>query len=203
MRSGTDILKLFYEEGDKWSFSFENLVQLSRLRSLYESQNYTKKTANTSSFAKKNIPMKYFLERSIMSSYNVFVKTSYEEKRLNSIEFAILSKYYDFFTKINNIEYLSSVNEHSKSDQNLTNMNNMPFQIIYIKTTPEVCFSRLQGRSRESESGISLEYLTKIHLQYETWIESLKKHNRNNVIVIDGNGDKAYVIDRIKKIINN
>lgn len=36
MKSGTDLLGSFYTEKQRWSFCFENLVQLSRLKSHYQ-----------------------------------------------------------------------------------------------------------------------------------------------------------------------
>jgi deoxyadenosine/deoxycytidine kinase len=202
MSSGTDILKLFYEESNKWSFSFENLVQLSRLRSLYEARNYIKlKKCYVDSIKKKNNSIKFFLERSIMSSYNVFAKNSFEENRLNDIEFNILTKYYSFFTQKANM--IGGSNDASNTEKMIMSINKIPYQIIYIRTTPDVCFQRLLKRSRDSENNIDLEYLKKIHLKYENWIESIRCENNNNVKIIDGNQNKSYVIEKIKQIIQS
>ena len=37
MKSGTDLLGSFYTDKQRWSFCFENLVQLSRLKAHYQS----------------------------------------------------------------------------------------------------------------------------------------------------------------------
>lgn len=201
MSSGMDLLKLFYEETDKWSFSFENLVQLSRLKSLYESQSFAKSrpplidSNNSQRIARMD--GRIFLERSILSSYNVFVNNSFEEKRLNKVEYDVLTKYYNFFTqKANKLVY---VNETMKENEH---KSLIPYQIVYIRTSPEVSFHRLQKRARESERNIGLDYLQKINEKYENWIEQISKENADSVRIIDGNRDKAYVIDQIDSILN-
>merc|ERR1712127_1182094 len=37
MKSGTDLLGSFYNNKERWSFCFENLVQLSRLKAYHQS----------------------------------------------------------------------------------------------------------------------------------------------------------------------
>lgn len=93
MVNGVDLLKNFYEENEKWTFAFENLVQLSRLKSFYEARDRFQQIAADQT-SKKNV----FIERSLLSSYNVFVVNSYEENRLNKIEFDILTEYYLLFS---------------------------------------------------------------------------------------------------------
>jgi deoxyadenosine/deoxycytidine kinase len=71
---------------------------------------------------------------------------------------------------------------------------------------------RLRKRNRESENQIDIEYLTKIHLKYEEWIDSLlreqeKKAEMNNfahdfVRIVDGNKDKQSVLKQIDAISN-
>ena len=79
--------------------------------------------------------------------------------------------------------------------------NTIPFQVLYIRTDPEICYQRLQRRSRESETNIDLAYLTAIHNKYEAWINTLLNENTNYVQIIDGNKDKASVISQIDKFI--
>lgn len=90
--TGTDLLKQFYENKHRWSFCFENLVQLSRLKTHYDCLNYSENKTHL------------FIERSIHSSYHVFAQNSYEEKSLNKNEFDILTKYYELFTQSLNKE---------------------------------------------------------------------------------------------------
>jgi len=41
-----------------------------------------------------------------------------------------------------------------------------PTAIIYLNARPETCLERVQQRQREQETGVTLEYLTKIHTEY-------------------------------------
>ena len=190
MKSGTDVLKLFYEERERWAFSFENLVQLSRLKSHYECDRMLEKTADILANTTGDKCMKVFMERSILSSFNVFTLNSYEEKGLNKVEFDILSRYFALFKK----QLDTNMSAHS-------NLEEMTYRIIYIRTSPEVSFNRLKMRNRESEHSIDLTYLTKIHSKYENWIASLSKQSGTIVKIVDGNLDKAQVIDQIDKLL--
>jgi deoxyadenosine/deoxycytidine kinase len=186
MKSGTDLLRLFYEEKEKWSFSFENLVQLSRLKTHYECD---KRLNHHDLFIEpKENKMNFFMERSIFSSFNVFALNTYEEKKLNKVEFDILNAYYTLFK-----------NELFKNID--ADLNHVPYRIIYIRTTPEICFQRLKKRNRPSEETIDLDYLSKLHLRYEKWVTGLSSQNEFAVQVIDGNMDKANVISQIEKIL--
>ncbi|CAF0717290.1 unnamed protein product [Brachionus calyciflorus] len=181
MKSGTDLLRLFYEEQTKWTFAFENLVQLSRMRSFYQVEKLKQKYQSES---QNEEIMNFFVERSILSSYNVFTLNSFQENKLNQVEFDILTKFHDFFAK-----KLNSVDN-----------SNEIFQIIYIKTSPEVCFQRLKKRNRQSENEISLDYLRNIQQKYENWINRLLEENNTRVQIIDGNSNQQNVISQIKKL---
>jgi deoxyadenosine/deoxycytidine kinase len=189
MKSGTDVLKLFYEEKERWAFSFENLVQLSRLKSHYECNKILSKTREFQANNKCDIRMKIFMERSIMSSFNVFTLNSYEEKGLNKVEFDILNRYFSLFK-----------NELTANTHN-SNLDNVTYKIIYIRTSPEITFGRLKMRNRDSENTIDLGYLMKIHQKYENWIENLSAQDRSVVKIVDGNLDKKQVISQIDKIL--
>jgi deoxyadenosine/deoxycytidine kinase len=39
--------------------------------------------------------------------------------------------------------------------------------VVYLRTTPEMCFERVKGRAREGEDPISIEYLRLIHQKHE------------------------------------
>jgi len=78
-----------------------------------------------------------------------------------------------------------------------------PDVLIYLRATPEVCMERMHKRGRACENGVSLEYLTKVHDQYEKMTEYARSRNIH-VIVIDANRDADQVyqdsIDAIQKI---
>lgn len=189
MKSGTDLLSSFYENKERWSFCFENLVQLSRLKAHYQSL----KLVHSQPFLQqKDRKTKIFLERSIYSSFHVFTKNTYDDLGINNIEFDILKEYFNFFTND-----LNSI--FNWSDKNNTESSHLPFKLIYIRSDPEICFERMKDRSRSSENLISSDYLKSIHLKYEDWISKLYK---DNVLIVDGNKSKEEVLKQIDDLIS-
>ena len=57
-----------------------------------------------------------------------------------------------------------------------------PDLVIYLRSTPEAVYQRMQNRMRSEESSVSLEYLTDVHHFYEHW---LKSSNSNTLVVSD------------------
>ncbi|RNA43425.1 deoxycytidine kinase [Brachionus plicatilis] len=180
MRDGTDLLRLFYEEKDKWTFAFENFVLLSRLKSLYQVEKISQNELITS----KN--QSFFLERSILSSFNVFALNSFEENKLNQIEYDILNEFYNF--------YYESIFRNQEKNKNKL------FKIIYIRTNPEICFERIRKRNRESENHITLDYLIKINDKYENWINRILTDKSFHVEIVDGNSSLECVILQIEQL---
>ncbi|MEI6805144.1 MAG: deoxynucleoside kinase [Myxococcaceae bacterium] len=59
-----------------------------------------------------------------------------------------------------------------------------PTGMIYLKTSPEICYKRLNIRNRKEESTLPLEYLEQLHAKHETWL--LGKQDIPT-LVLDGN----------------
>lgn len=181
MGNGTDLLRLFYEENDKWTFVFENYVLLSRLKSLNQVDKLIQKEHSTKD-------TNFFLERSILSSFNVFTLNSFQEKKLNQIEYDILTEFYNFYY------------ETIFRNQEKKKMNEL-FKIIYIKTNPDICLDRILKRRRKSENQITLDYLTKINDKYEAWINRVLNERSFTVEVVNGNLSLEHVIFQIEKLV--
>lgn len=222
MKTGTDLLKMFYQENEKWSFTFESTVQLSRLKTFYDSKNHLEDDNQKND---PNAKQKVFLERSIFSSYNVFALNSLEDNRLNPVEYDILGQYYKLFLNhsYKNLDNIHSIAKNPRGgedeNENIENEINckqegvnlkinqktgkgIPFNIVYIRTDPNICFERLKTRDRESEVTISLDYLKAIHDKYEKWIDDLKECNETNLKVINGNLSKELVLAQVDELIN-
>ena len=56
---------------------------------------------------------------------------------------------------------------------NMSNFMCRPNIIIYLDIQPETSMKRIQMRSRDVESGISLEYLEMLYREYEVFIEEI------------------------------
>jgi deoxyadenosine/deoxycytidine kinase len=62
--------------------------------------------------------------------------------------------------------------------------------VFYLRCDPSKCLERVLRRRRDTESDITLEYLTRLHDLHEAWV-----HEQSNVIVIDTTGDGEYAVD--------
>lgn len=111
-------------------------------------------------------------ERSIFTDYDIFGKMCYENKDMSEIEKQI----YDFWFK-----WLLKLSKETKYKIE-------PDAFIYLKTSPEKCFERIQKRGREEEKEVTLEYITKVHEYHENFIEKLYNNNIP-VLVLDGDID--------------
>lgn len=67
---------------------------------------------------------------------------------------------------------------------------------IYIRTSPETCFKRLESRRQVGDSNVTLEYLKKIHMYYESYVSQRTSH------VIDGELDPEIISQQIKQILS-
>jgi len=191
MKSGADLLSSFYSDKERWSFCFENLVQLSRLKAHYQSH---KLIHGQTFYQQQDKKAKIFLERSIYSSFHVFTQNTYEDGGLNGVEYDILKSYFKFFT--NDLNRIYTFQEKmALKDEEITHL---PFKLIYIRSDPEVCYERMKIRDRHSENLINESYLRSIHRKYEDWISRISK---DCLIVVDGNQEKQQVLKQINELI--
>ena len=119
---------------------------------------YISRIASIREAAKNPLIKLIVVERSIFTDKNVFAKMLYDDGKISKLEYNIYLKWFDEFSILIN----HSIN-------------------IYIKTSPEVAFKRVQKRGRQGES-IPLEYLVKCHEYHDVWLNSCE-----NTHVIDGN----------------
>ncbi|XP_066184111.1 LOW QUALITY PROTEIN: thymidine kinase 2, mitochondrial [Sylvia atricapilla] len=89
------------------------------------------------------------MERSIHSAKHVFVENLYRSGKMPEVDYAVLSEWFDWI-------------------QNNTDVS--VDLIVYLQTSPKVCYERLKTRCREEEKVIPLEYLEAIHELYEEWL---------------------------------
>jgi deoxyadenosine/deoxycytidine kinase len=80
-----------------------------------------------------------------------------------------------------------------------------PEMVFYIKTTPEVCWERIQKRSRSQESGIEFDYIKNLHTQHEEIYSRETFHNfygpKSQLHIIDGNKSAEEVRKEIYSIL--
>jgi deoxyadenosine/deoxycytidine kinase len=106
-------------------------------------------------------------ERSILSDFEIFAKSLYEMNTINEIEWTVYTKWHGLVTKT------------------------MPIKvegIIYLRTSPEVCFTRIQKRARQSENNITQDYLDILHKKHEEWLMN-DETRKIPMLMINGNQD--------------
>ena len=101
------------------------------------------------------------MERSVYSDRNVFAKNCYEKGLINDIEWKTYLNWFEWLSK------KISVNGDA---------------YIYLRTSPEKSYQRIQKRGRDEEKEISLDYIKEIHQKHEEWL----KNAGPNVLILDG-----------------
>lgn len=89
------------------------------------------------------------MERSMFSGYNCFNKLLREEKNLEQEEFDILQAWHEYME---------------------TQFDIQPDLIVYLRAKPEQVYERVKERNRCEESGVSLDYLQRLHRLHENWL---------------------------------
>lgn len=65
---------------------------------------------------------------------------------------------------------------------------------VYLRSSPEVVFNRMQQRNRPEESTVTLDYLTDLHKQYEKWLMECEPNSLPApVVVLDVDKDLKHV----------
>ena len=74
-----------------------------------------------------------------------------------------------------------------------------PDLLLYLRVEPETSLQRIAERGRKAESGITLDYMQKLHAGYESFIEEMSSYTR--VLILDWNQflEMDEVVDRIKE----
>ncbi|KAK2529906.1 Tk2 [Columba guinea] len=119
------------------------------------------------------------MERSIHSAKYIFVENLYRSGKMPEVDYVVLTEWFDWI-------------------QNNTDVS--VDLIVYLQTSPEVCYERLKRRCREEEKIIPLEYLEAIHQLYEEW---LIKHTLFKVscpvLVIGADHDMQKMIEKYEE----
>ena len=154
---GKNMIEKFYENQMKYAFAFQMMAFTTRLI-------YLKNTINDAIKNNDNKKIIIITERSLHTDCYVFAELLKKQGNIEDVCFQI---------------YIQMFNEFSS--------NYLVDTIIYVDTTPEICYERIMKRSRSGEEIISLDYLTQCHDEHETYIHT--KMPNTNKLVIDGTLD--------------
>jgi len=179
--NGITMLEKFYADQEKYSFPFQMMAYISRLKVLRDALKFIK-TLNISD--KKFV---IITERSLYTDKMVFAKMLSDSGKIEYINYQIYLNWFETFSEEFPVH-----------------------KIVYVKTNPENCFNRILKRSRDGESKIPLDYLTNCSLYHDSMLNTFITENIcDKQLILDGNIDiyknKNQVdkwIDEIDKFIN-
>jgi len=192
--NGTTILEKFYADQDKYSFSFQMMAYISRLKLLkdtinqikVEQENLIKERDQQNNYF--NLP-KYIIitERSLFTDKMVFAKMLYDTGKIEHVNYQIYLNWFNTFA------------------------DEFPIhKVIYVKTDPAICHQRIATRHRDGEGNIPIDYLKSCSNYHDNMLDkSYSECVCAQQIILDGNNDiyenedilKEWV-DSIEKFIN-
>ena len=143
---GKNILEKFYENQDRWSFTFQMNSFISRAHRVEEITQSDSVTSN------EKEPL-LIVERSIYTDRHCFAKNCYESGKMTKLEYDVYCRWNDWL-----------------SDQFALR----PKAYIYLRCPPEENVVRIAKRSREGECGIPLEYLKQLNQMHDSWMAQEK-----------------------------
>ncbi len=90
---------------------------------------------------------------------------------------------------------------------NITSFIKAPDLLIYLKASVPTLVNNIQRRGREYESGIRLDYLSKLNEKYKNWIDNYKEGkllvlDKDNLDFANNPEDLGVVIQRIEREIH-
>ena len=174
--NGTTILEKFYADQEKYSFSFQMMAYVSRIKVLRD----TLKEKQKDNQEKKQCII--ITERSLYTDKMVFAKMLYDSGKIEDVNYQIYLNWFDTFS------------------------GEFPVhKVIYVKAAPEKCYERIAKRSREGEENIPLEYLTACSLYHDNMLDKTNNSCVcNEQLILDGNIDiyenKTQVDEWIQEI---
>lgn len=154
-----DMYQVIYEPVDIWT-NFKDSSGKNILQYFYEDQKRFAYTFQNTAFVSRVEKLEeidsskeaIFIERSIWSDKNIFARNCFESGMLNEIEYKLYTKWFNWLEK---------------------NIRLGEYEFVYLKCDPETSFARMKNRKRAEESGVSFEYIQKIHQKHEEWMKDL------------------------------
>ena len=139
---GNTMLKKFYADQEKYSFAFQMMAYISRLKIL---RDIVKEVTS------KNDNEKYIIitERSLYTDKHVFAKMLYDQGKIENVCYEIYLTWFDEFAKDFPINYS-----------------------VYVNTDPTKCYNRIHKRARDGEEVIPLDYLNDCHKYHEEFLNA-------------------------------
>lgn len=174
--NGVTMLEKFYEDQEKYSFSFQMMVCVSRLKVLRDA-----KKKILGGYLKNYDGKPYIIisERSLYTDKMVFAKMLYDSKKIEEVNYKIYLSWFDTFAEEFPVH-----------------------KTVYIKTSPEICHLRILKRLREGESNIPLEYLNNCSKYHDNMLDTTSVDCVcKDQLILDGNNDIYENVNQVDKLI--
>jgi len=169
--NGITILEKFYADQEKYSFSFQMMAYVSRIKVLRD----TLKENQEKNQEKQDYII--ITERSLYTDKMVFAKMLYDTGKIEDVNYQIYLNWFDTFS--------SEFPVH---------------KVIYVKADPKRCYQRIAKRSREGEENIPLDYLTSCSLYHDNMLDkSADSCVCKEQLILDGNIDIYENKTQVKK----
>ena len=177
--NGVTMLEKFYENQEKYSFPFQMMAYVSRIKEFRNTISDIKNLLLTNSG--KNNHFIIITERSLYTDKMVFAKMLYDNKKIEPINYQVYLNWFDTFSEEFPVH-----------------------KVVYVKTNPENCHNRILKRLRDGESNIPLEYLTNCSLYHDNMLDTFTNENIcNDQLILDGNIDIYENKEKLDEWINS
>jgi len=186
--NGITILEKFYADQDKYSFSFQMMAYISRLKLLKDTINQIKAQQDKLMKERKQ-PDNYFklpkyiiiTERSLFTDKMVFAKMLYDTGKIEHVNYQIYLNWFNTFSEEFPIH-----------------------KVIYVKTDAKICHERIMTRHRGGEEHIPIDYLKSCSEYHDNMLDkSSSDCVCKEQIILDGNNDIYENEDILKEWINS
>jgi len=168
--SGVTILEKFYKDQHKYSFSFQMMAYISRLKLLKDAiKDIRLEVARINSICANHEWSKHeyviITERSLYTDKMVFAKMLYDTGKMEDVNYQIYLNWFDMFSEEFTIN-----------------------KIIYVRADPEICHERINIRHRDGENNIPLDYLQACSEYHENMLDKTNTECVcKNQMVLNGN----------------
>ena len=148
-------IQVVYEPHEQWQdVKGENLLDQfyrdgNRWAYTFQTYAFITRILEQEKLARVNQSGFQFVERSVYSDRYCFGLNCHEIGMMSSLEWSLYQELWEWF---------------------VAHYAQTPIGFIYLRTTPEKCYERLQKRNRSEESAVSLEYISTLHDKHEKWL---------------------------------
>ena len=165
--NGITILEKFYADQEKYSFSFQMMAYVSRIKVLRDTLKEKTEKVNKINNGQEKKQYIIITERSLYTDKMVFAKMLYDSGKIEDVNYQIYLNWFDTFS------------------------GEFPVhKIVYVKASPEKCYQRIARRSREGEENIPLDYLTSCSLYHDNMLDKTTSTCVcDEQLILDGNID--------------